>query len=72
MYNPAIGMKASSGDYFPYDDEDDCSEDEYLCRVSRICIPETWLCDGDNDCGYWEDEAESVCGKYTVAIRSCC
>ena len=57
---------AGSGGYFPDDDEDGCSEGDYLCSVSRKCIPETWLCDYDNDCGYWEDELESICGKNTV------
>ena len=46
------------------DEDDDCPEGRYLCSRSRSrdCIPESWLCDGENDCGSWEDEASSICG----------
>lgn len=46
------------------DDEDDCPEGRYSCTKSDDCIPESWLCDGENDCGNWEDESVSMCGKW--------
>ena len=43
------------------DDED---EDVFLCDDGSTCIPIAFLCDGDNDCGGWEDEAaECADGK---------
>lgn len=50
------------------DDEDDCPAGRYLCRLSRDCIPESWLCDTENDCGNWEDESVSMCGKLIFEI----
>ena len=44
------------------DDEDDCPDGSYLCSRSAMCILETSLCDGVNDCDDWEDESVSVCG----------
>ena len=54
------------------DDENDCPEGRYLCSNSGDCIPESWLCDGENDCDNWEDEAVSICGKllYSFYIMS--
>ena len=44
------------------DDEDYCPDGSYLCRRSEMCILESSLCDGVNNCGDWEDESVSVCG----------
>lgn len=32
-----------------------CTDKEYRCPSGR-CISITYVCDGDNDCGGWEDE----------------
>lgn len=53
-----IDESSGSGD----DDDNDCPEGKHLCTQSKECIPELWLCDGENDCGNWEDEAVSECG----------
>ena len=40
----------------PGDDGLVCREDEMRCRSSGHCILRRYQCDGDNDCGDWEDE----------------
>merc|ERR1712168_727232 len=32
-----------------------CDEDEFACPNGK-CIPNIWVCDGDNDCGDFSDE----------------
>ena len=52
------------------DDEDDCPDGTYLCIRSTMCILESSLCDGINDCGNWEDESVSVCeSKWSLWLR---
>ena len=35
----------------------DCTEDEFHCsNGTGHCIPGSWFCDGDNDCGDLSDE----------------
>lgn len=63
MLSILLDVSSGSGD-----EDDDCPEGKYLCNRSRSrdCIPESWLCDGENDCGSWEDEATSICGTYCI------
>jgi hypothetical protein len=42
---------ASDGPAITCLDDGDC-----YCSASGELIDESWLCDGDNDCGDWEDE----------------
>lgn len=30
--------------------------EDFHCAVTQKCIPKSWVCDGDNDCGENEDE----------------
>uniref|UniRef100_A0A8C7E883 EGF-like domain-containing protein n=1 Tax=Nothoprocta perdicaria TaxID=30464 RepID=A0A8C7E883_NOTPE len=41
-------------------DQHTCPSDRFKCKNNR-CIPNRWLCDGDNDCGNNEDESNSTC-----------
>lgn len=46
-----------------------CCPSKYHCTANRKCIPGTWRCDYDNDCGNSQDEAscsESCHYKYTT------
>lgn len=38
-----------------------CSPQQFQCHDGKKCIPETWKCDGDNDCSDASDEL--TCGK---------
>ena len=43
-----------------------CSEDQVQCNgTSQKCISVTWLCDGDNDCGDYEDE-QNCTGRFEI------
>ena len=42
-----------------------CGSDQFTCGpgAERPCIPESWVCDGDNDCGDSSDEDSQLCGR---------
>lgn len=47
-----------------------CRSSEYFCKKSRLCIPKSWVCDGNVDCGLDAktheldntDESVTLCG----------
>ena len=49
-----------------------CSHVEFDCgpEASRECIPERWVCDGDNDCGNNRDEDQETCGQCVENITN--
>ena len=47
-----------------------CAPGEIRCE-SGGCIPTSFLCDDDNDCGDGSDESPSICGK-TFDLFLCC
>ena len=43
--------------------EENCSADQFKCRISGICLPAAWKCDGRIDCDDASDEKS--CGTIT-------
>lgn len=42
-----------------------CPANQFMCN-NGLCIPESSLCDDDNDCGNWEDETN--CGMLSFTF----
>ena len=50
----------------PYPGSGYCYFDEFACDNGE-CIPESWICDHDNDCGDYSDEED--CGTCKCCVR---
>jgi hypothetical protein len=48
-----------------YDNGRYCSEDRFEC-ANNLCVRQTDLCDGRDDCGDGSDEDEDMCSKYKM------
>lgn len=46
-----------------------CQPEQTKCQSTNICIPRSYLCDGDNDCGDMSDESPTHCGGFALSIR---
>lgn len=42
-----------------------CQPEQTKCQSTNICIPRSYLCDGDNDCGDMSDESPTHCGEFS-------
>ncbi len=56
-------------------DEDECEDWSCLpgywkCQTSSICIGEIWLCNGRNDCGFFDTSDEENCGNFTPICQN--
>jgi len=48
----------------------ECDHGQRECGpgASRPCIPQSYVCDGDNDCGDNSDENADMCGQYKITL----
>lgn len=49
----------------------ECKEDEFKCNGTGRCIPQKWVCDGDNDCGEGASDEYPPEGCHMVAGVPC-
>ena len=47
---------------------DECPINHFQCANQR-CVPETAICNGENDCGDHSDESEGCLGKNMVPMK---
>ena len=45
-----------------------CQQGYFLCKSSRKCISQRFLCNGRNDCYDRSDESESACCKSVLFV----
>lgn len=57
--------KASEKRLCLFADAHQCRSDEFSCS-SGMCIRLSWMCDGDNDCRDWSDEANCTGKRFDV------
>lgn len=42
----------------------------YVCKDSKLCLPKSYKCDFDNDCGDWQDEHDNCVFGLTFNVSS--